>query len=148
MAEPVADNKDLKIIADLVYNTCGIVFKDSNLAVLSSRLSSKLKEKGKSTVEYVAILQNDQKELLSFIDFVTTNFTSFFRNPKQFETLKEDILPVLIKRNEVTKHLKIWSAACSSGEEPYTLAMVIDEYLRENRLTGWTYQITGSDISL
>jgi chemotaxis protein methyltransferase CheR len=132
----------------MVYETCGIVFKESNLAVLISRLSSKLKEKKMTQREYFELLKKDKQELSSFIDFVTTNFTSFFRNPKQFEMLLEDILPIYAKRNASTKNIKFWSAGCSSGEEPYTVAMVVEEFFEKNNLKDWTYSITGSDISL
>lgn len=143
-------DSDLKIVADLVYATCGIVFKESNLTVLVSRLSYKLKEKQVSAREYISQLQRDNRELLSFIDFVTTNFTSFFRNPRQFEILADIVLPEVVKRNANTKFIKLWSAGCSTGEEPYTLAMVLNDFLENRGLiaAGWNYQISASDISL
>lgn len=141
---------DLKTVADLVYRTCGIVFKESNLTVLISRLSYKVREKKISAAEYISVLRRDSKELLSFIDFVTTNFTSFFRNPKQFEILSDIILPELIKRNQSSKFIKVWSAGCSTGEEPFTIAMVLHDCLERKGLLdgGWSFHITASDISL
>ncbi len=150
MEQILPDSPDLKLIADMVYNVSGIVFKDSNLSVLISRLSSKLKEKSVSANEYISLLKKDKQELTSFIDFVTTNFTSFFRNLRQFEILKEDILPDVIKKNASQKIIRIWSAACSTGEEPYTIAMVTNDFFEENKLyeDGWSFNIIGSDISL
>lgn len=144
-----SDN-DLKIVADLVYHNCGIVFKESNLTVLVSRLSYKLREKQITAAEYVTLLQRDNKELLSFIDFATTNFTSFFRNPKQFEILANVVLPEIVKRNQDSKFIKLWSAGCSTGEEPFTLAMVVHDFLESKALleAGWNFHITASDISL
>ncbi len=141
---------DLKYIADLVYDNCGIVFKDSNLSVLVSRISTKLKEKKLGSHEYLNLLKENKKELATFIDFVTTNFTSFFRNPKQFEILKEFILPEIVKRNTALKTIKIWSAGCSTGEEPYSIAMAMDEFINSGKpgISGWNYFITASDISL
>jgi chemotaxis protein methyltransferase CheR len=143
-------DSDLKIVADLVYDTCGIVFRESNLTVLVSRLTSKLKEKQVGARDYISLLQKDNRELLSFIDFVTTNFTSFFRNPRQFEILAETVLPEVIKRNADSKFIKVWSAGCSTGEEPFTIAMVLHEYLESKGLTnaGWTFLVSASDISL
>jgi len=148
MEQQTLENPEIKAIANMVYETCGIVFKDSNISVLQSRISSKLKEKNMESSQYFDLLKKDKQELISFIDFVTTNFTSFFRNPRQFELLVEDILPLIIKRNSSEKTIKLWSAACSSGEEPYTMAMVVEEFLEKNHLTDWKYTITGSDISL
>ncbi len=144
------NENDLKYIADLVYENCGIVFKDSNLSVLISRISTKLKEKNLASYEYLKLLRTNKNELAAFIDFVTTNFTSFFRNPKQFEILKEDILPEVVKRNSASKIVKIWSAGCSTGEEAYSILMVVDDFFRESNLAagGWRYQIVASDISL
>lgn len=143
-------DQDLKIAADLVYKTCGIVFKDSNLSVLQSRLATKLKEKQAEAPAYLDSLAHNQQELVSFIDFVTTNFTSFFRNPKQFELLSESVLPEIVQRNADSKLVKLWSAACSSGEEPYTMSMVVHENFQSGGLAakGWDYHITASDISL
>lgn len=144
------NENDLKYIADLVYENCGIVFKDSNLSVLISRISAKLKEKRIESHEYLGLLRSNRNELAAFIDFVTTNFTSFFRNPKQFEILKDYILPETLKRDLASKNIKIWSAGCSTGEEAYSIMMVLDEFYRVNNLeaAGWKHQITASDISL
>ncbi len=143
-------DSEIKSVADLVYETCGIVFRESNLAVLASRLNSKIKEKRIPAGDYVRLLRDNHQELLSFIDFVTTNFTSFFRNPRQFELLESLALPEIVRRNDALKTVRIWSAGCSTGEEPYTIAMVVNEFL-ENRalsLSGWSCFVTASDISL
>lgn len=116
-------------IADIVYKKCGIVFKDSNIVVLKSRLSAKTKEKNLSIEKYYELLISDENELNSFVDFVTTNFTSFFRNERQFEMFEKEILPEIIKNTD--KKIKIWSAGCSTGEEPYTIAMVTYEYMEK-----------------
>lgn len=142
----------LKTVADIVYKNSGIVFKESNLTVLKSRLSSKLKEKKMELGDYIDLLKANNIELMSFIDFVTTNFTSFFRNIRHFEILKENVLPEMIeeKRKSGKRVLKVWSAGCSTGEESYTIAIAIRSYFEENNidLSIWDVEIIGSDISL
>jgi chemotaxis protein methyltransferase CheR len=80
-------------------------------------------------------------ELINMIDVVTTNKTDFFREPHHFAFLQENILPKLAGKRTV----KVWSAACSSGEEPYTLAMILEDFARS--MHGFSYDIFGSDIS-
>ena len=73
--------------------------------------------------EYLAILKRDSKVLDDFKSYITINVTEFYRNPMQWEVLKNSILPELVKKNN---RLRIWSAACSTGDEPYSIAMLID----------------------
>ncbi len=144
------DPKLLEEISKLVYNNCGIVFKESNLAVLVSRLSSKIKEKKTDLEHYLKQLKTDEKELISFIDFVTTNFTSFFRNTKHFDILEKIILPDLVQKNQSSKLINIWSAGSSTGEEAYTIAILVYDYFLKQKLdiSQWKINIMGSDISL
>lgn len=137
----------LKQVADMVYHASGIVFQDSNLTVLESRLKAVLKEKQCSLEAYVHELQINKEEFRYFLDFVTTNFTSFFRYPRHFEMLEKDILPLLVEKNSKNK-LVLWSAGCSTGEEPYSLAITLDRFLQKHALLNWEYLVIGSDISL
>ncbi|MCX7882192.1 MAG: protein-glutamate O-methyltransferase CheR [Brevinematales bacterium] len=137
----------LKQVADMVYQASGIVFQDSNLTVLESRLRTRIKEKNCSAEAYLQELRANAQEFRDFLDFVTTNFTSFFRYPRHFEMLEKEILPRVVERTQ-EKKLVLWSAGCSTGEEPYSLAMTVDNFLRANRLVGWDYLVIGSDISL
>jgi chemotaxis protein methyltransferase CheR len=77
------------------------------------------------------------------VDALTTNETSFFRDGEPFAAMTTMVLPELLGRRGLARHLKVWSAACSSGQEPYTLAM----QLNDNMPAGWTYDILGTDIS-
>ncbi len=137
-------------IAEIVYRNCGIVFKEANISVLKSRISLKLREKKLSLADYFELLKSDKKELQSFVDFVTTNFTSFFRNNNQFEILEKEVLPKVVNSNTVGKNIKLWSAGCATGEEVYTMAMVTDNFLNEKELykKGWDFNLIASDISL
>ncbi len=137
----------LKELASLVYEVSGIVFQDSNLTVLEGRLRTRLTEKHCSPQEYVQILRTSDQELRDFVDFVTTNFTSFFRYPRHFEMLRQEILPQVVTKSQ-GKKIVIWSAGCSTGEEPYSLAITLDIFLREQRMFDWEYHVIGSDISL
>lgn len=88
--------------------------------------------------DYLLGLKTDKKLYLEFINYVTINVTEFFRNYSQWESLETKILPILLKNKN---HLKIWSSACSTGEEPYSLAMLLNEVVGKNN-----YEIIASDI--
>ncbi|MGC8765742.1 MAG: CheR family methyltransferase [Brevinematia bacterium] len=144
------EEKIINEIADIVYKNCGIVFKETNILVLKSRISQRLKEKNLSLEKYFELLKSDKEELQSFVDFVTTNFTSFFRNHNQFEILEKKLIPELVKSNEKDKKIKLWSAGCATGEEPYSMAMIMNEVMEKEALyeKGWDFTIIASDISL
>lgn len=77
--------------------------------------------------EYVALIRNDKERYEQFVNFLTINVSEFFRNPAQWEVLEREVFPALIR--QFGKSLKIWSAACSTGDEPYSLVMVLSKYL-------------------
>jgi len=120
---------------DLIYEKSGIYFPDNKKYVLDSRLASRLAEHNCATFEeYLALLRTDgwrDKELPALFNAVTTNETFFFRDLPQLQAFNDLILPAVIKENQGTKRLKIWSAACSTGDEPYTLAILLLERGRE-----------------
>lgn len=104
----------------------------------------------KSYKEYCTLLFSPEgraHELIPLIDVIMTNKTDFFREPRHFDILVTRVLPDLVGRTGADMHrpLKIWSAAFSTSEEPYTLAMVLDHYARSHY--GYTYQVLGTDIS-
>lgn len=148
---PIED-AHLQVVAKLVYDTSGIVFKDSNLTVLSGRLTSKLRDKNVTIEEYIRLLKTNNAELMSFIDFVTTNFTRFFRNIRHFEIFTEMVLPLMLERKKkrFSRTMKIWSAGCSTGEEAYTIAILVYEFLKDFGIQpgDLDVQVLASDISL
>lgn len=87
-----------------------------------------------------------QQEMLHMIDTVTTNKTDFFREPSHFDFLTQSALPKLCEGNEDAREINVWSAGCSSGEEVYTLAMVLSEFAEV--AGGIDYRVTGTDVSL
>ncbi|MCA1987777.1 MAG: protein-glutamate O-methyltransferase [Desulfarculus sp.] len=135
-------------LASLVYRLCGIHLGEGKRELLRARLAKRLRATGcRDVQEYIERLEGDRSghELVCFLDVITTNKTDFFREPKHFEFLVDDVLPKLDKLCHGNEPLRIWSAACSTGEEPYTLAMVLMENraLWERRGAG----ILASDLS-
>jgi chemotaxis protein methyltransferase CheR len=132
---------------DLIYDASGIHFSTSNRSILESRLRERLRASGTETLgEYYDRIRKDDEELRVLLDSVTTNLTRFFRNSSHIETFDKFVVPDLVeqKRSRGEKTLRIWSAGCSTGEEPYTLAMVAMEQLPP----AMAVEIVASDISL
>ena len=134
-------------IRQFLEDSCGIVLGNNKHYLVNSRLSRVVKEQGFSSLsELVKVLGSSRNRAVqvSVIDAMTTNETSWFRDNHPFESLREIILPDLSARGHGAS---IWSAACSSGQEPYSISMVIQEYLRSrpNSLPG--IKIVATDIS-
>jgi len=132
---------------DLIYNSSGIHFSASNRTILESRLKERLKKSGLEKVEdYFHQINTNAEELKVLLDSVTTNLTRFFRNTSHFETFENYVIPELIKVKQAKGDYKVrlWSAGCSTGEEPYSLAMVLRDKLPSN----FSIDITASDLSL
>lgn len=116
-------------IAAFVYKTAGIRLLQGKEELVKSRLSHRLRALGLDNFDqYLALVKNDPsgRELTNFLDVLTTNKTSFFREARHFDFVRDNIIPQLRNNNEP---IRIWSAGCSSGEEPYTLAMLLREHL-------------------
>lgn len=143
--------QDFKALREYIYSKCGIYFSDSKQYFLENRLGRRLTELGVPSYQgYLDLVQSPKgrDEMRQLFNEVTTNETSFWRNPPQIEAFQKVVLPEaarLAKARGVSK-VRIWSAACSSGEEPYTLAMVcLDE--KDNSLRGMAVEILATDIS-
>ena len=134
-----------------IYGETGIRLADGKITLLSNRIRRRLRELDiESFEEYYNLLTQKKLngELEHFIDAVTTNETHFFRTGGHFDWFIDSFLPTI--RTEVSekkrdKSLRIWSAACSSGEELYTLAICVDE--SRHQFAGWKISLLGSDIS-
>lgn len=119
--------KDFEFIRDLVGERTGIVLSDHKIDMVYGRLSRRLRQLGITKFSvYLDKLQHDDQELIEFTNALTTNLTSFFREPHHFEYLKGTALPTLLK-NRPNNKIRVWSAGCSTGEEPYTIAMTLKE---------------------
>jgi chemotaxis protein methyltransferase CheR len=131
----------------LIYKESGITFSDTNRTILESRLRERVKLASVTTVgEYYNIIIKDGEELKILLDAVTTNLTRFFRNTAHFDTLINYVIPDLLKfkTGKGDREIRLWSAGCSTGEEPYTIAMILKDILPP----GITCKIVASDISL
>jgi chemotaxis protein methyltransferase CheR len=129
---------------DIAYSKAGIKLRDGKEALVSSRVAKRLRAlQLSSPAEYLALLEGDStgNEIVSFLDAISTNFTTFFREPVHFERLKVFIEHRL---KQGKKRLRVWCAASSSGEEPYTLAMTIAETVDQCALD---WRILATDIS-
>jgi chemotaxis protein methyltransferase CheR len=138
---------DFENFRKLIYDESGIHFSSSNRSILESRLRERLKAAGLSDVGgYYALLLKNDDELKVLLDSVTTNLTRFFRNTAHFQTFENYVVPDLIqhKRSRNEKPVRIWSAGCSTGEEAYSIAMV----LRERLPRDLPWEVIASDISL
>ena len=137
-----------RLIRDYISNYYGIYFDDNSVPIVERRLNRRLSlHRLKNFREYYRLLLYDKKrdeELQEIIDILTVNETYFFRGDSQLTAFKEEVLPEIKKKNSAKKRINIWSAPCSTGEEPYTLAMLI---LEDGGFNGWNINILGSDIS-
>lgn len=142
---------EFEMIRDFIHEKSGIFFADNKMYLVKNRLARRMSELDMKNVrDYFYHVKYDVslKEFNLLMDLATTNETSFFRNEPQLLTFADEVLPELLKQKMKTrglKTLKIWSAGCSSGEEPYTLAMIIKEKL--GSLVGWNVEIIANDIS-
>lgn len=151
--------KDLQIsdeeflqLRDFIYQVCGIFIAENRKYLVENRLSNRIKELNlKSYSEYYNFLRFDnsrKEELNRLFEVVTTNETSFFRNPPQLKVFQDYVLKEVIDECRKTgrKRLRIWSAGCSTGEEPYTLAIILYEVLK-SEIRSWDIKITANDLS-
>ena len=140
--------RDFEAIRALLADKAGLVFDDSRRDSLSYSLGERLTACGVGTVgEYLALLPGSPDEVQALLNAVTIQETHFFRNPPQFRALRQHVLPQLIRRAATSgnRRLRVWSAGCSTGEEPYSVAMLLRELLP---LTdGWDVRVVATDVS-
>jgi len=147
--QPMSDD-EFRIIRDSIYSHCGIYFDDDSKYLLEKRLARRLSALSLNNFrEYYHLLKynrNKDQELADIMDVLTTNETYFFRESYQLAAFTDEIMPELIRVKSArgNRILRIWSAGCSTGEEPYTIAMLLRDMpaLRE-----WKIEIIGTDIS-
>lgn len=145
-------NDDFFLLRDFIYAQCGIFIPDNRKYLLENRLGNRLKALNlKSFAEYLSFLKYDsgrRQELSRLFEVVTTNETSFYRNPPQLNVFEKIILPKILEKKRLAgnKQVHIWSAGCSTGEEPYTLAIILFETLKAE-LPLWNIRITANDLS-
>jgi chemotaxis protein methyltransferase CheR len=141
-------NVDFEFIASLLKERSGLIITTDKLYLLQTRLVSILRDhKLAGLPDLVALLRHPGTAALkdAVVDAMTTNETSFFRDNHPFETLRKSVIPALIERRREARVLRIWSAACSTGQEPYSIAMILKDHFPI--LGGWNVEIIGTDIS-
>lgn len=142
-------DKDYSIISSYIEKNVGIRMPLDKKIMIQSRLNGRLRTLGMHTFEeyinYVFSRDESGQELIFMTNALTTNKTDFFREADHFDTMNNIVLPDLIAKGH--KNMHIWSSASSSGEEPYTLAIVMSEYIRNHKNTITDFDILGTDIS-
>jgi len=139
------NDANFELYRALIYAESGITFTPTNRSILESRLKERLREKGLTSVaDYLNTIKTNKEELKGFLDSITTNLTRFFRNQAHFDALEKYVIPEVMNIKKSPGTIRIWSAGCSTGEEPYTIAMLLNEILPKI----WNFEILASDISL
>jgi len=137
---------DFAFVSGLVRKEAAIILGPGKEYLVEARLAALARNNGAASVpEYIARIQRsgDPKVAEAITDALTTNETSWFRDREPFAALNDAVLPELVSTRAANRHLRIWSAACSSGQEPYSLAITLEQFLP----AGWTYEIIATDIS-
>jgi chemotaxis protein methyltransferase CheR len=140
--------EQFRFFADMVKQNSGIALVKGKEYLLESRLNELAKVLGLKDIEALyrkAKFQMTPKLKEQIIEAMTTNETYFFRDQHPFDALQKHIIPELMEQNASTKSLKFWSAACSTGQEPYSIAMIMSEHFPA--LANWRVTITATDIS-
>lgn len=144
-------DRDFRKLSAFIYENWGINLPASKKTMLSSRLRRRVKACGlgsfKSYIDFVLSEEGEEREWGHLIDAVSTNKTNFFRERQHFDYMSRTLLPRLYyeQRSKNNANLRVWSAGCSSGEEPYTLSIVLAEY---EKLNPWfSYSIIATDIN-
>lgn len=145
--------EEFRLFKTLVYDECGIHLKPEKKDFLQNRVNQRMRATGiKSYYRYYKLITGDgadyKAELLSLLDALTINETSFYRNKPQLDLFQNIVLPEVLhrKRGKGDFSLKIWSAGCSMGQEPYTVAMILNDVMTD--IKGWKVNILASDLSL
>ena len=141
---------EFRLLRDCIYAHCGIYFDIESKYILEKRLSHRLLDLNFPSFydyyHYLKYNRHKEQELMDIMDVLTTNETYFFRESCQLKAFSDEIIPELItsKTAQGNRSLRIWSAGCSTGEEPYTIAMILSTI---PQLDGWNIEIIGTDIS-
>ncbi|MGH8572457.1 MAG: CheR family methyltransferase, partial [Gammaproteobacteria bacterium] len=128
-AEFYFTNQHFELLREYIHEQSGIALSDAKRQLVYTRLVRRLRSlKLTGFDEYCDLIRRrDHKELIELVNAITTNLTGFFREPHHFEYLARTALPELMRRNPCNRRLRLWSAGCSTGEEPYSMAMVAGE---------------------
>ncbi len=141
------EEKDFKRLKEFMLLNYGLNF-ENKISLIEGRLSNHISKKGfQGFHDYVdCILKNpSEEELSTLVSKLTTNYTFFMREPRHYDFLREHVLPELSEKVK-GGNIRIWSAGCSSGEEPYTIAIILKKFI-ESQKAGFSFKIRATDIS-
>ncbi len=140
------ESADFDALRKLIKQTTGIHLADSKMELVYGRISRRLRHLGlASFAEYRRVLERENDaELIEFCNAMTTNLTSFFREAHHFDYLREAVLRPMSQSAHASRRVRIWSAACSSGEEPYSIAMTVCEAIPDWQR--WDIKILATDV--
>ncbi|MCF6149811.1 MAG: protein-glutamate O-methyltransferase [Candidatus Kuenenia sp.] len=144
-------DQEFALFQQLIYNESGINLSPAKKELLKSRLVKRLRtlslKSFKEYYKYVTEGDTTGKEMIHMIDCISTNLTEFFREIAHFNFLSGKLLPALLekKRKNKEKRIRVWSAGCSSGEEPYSLSMILNEHI--GQINTWDVKILATDLS-
>lgn len=132
-------------IRELVRLHTGIALSDAKRQLVYGRLARRLRAlRLENFSDYIKVLEEGGAEIQEFTNAVTTNLTSFFREPHHFEHLGKEVIPALVSNPMASRRLRIWCCAASTGEEPYSIAMVLRE--AQAQLVGWDVKLLATDL--
>ncbi|MBL1274962.1 MAG: protein-glutamate O-methyltransferase CheR [Ectothiorhodospiraceae bacterium] len=140
---------DFRFIRDLVADRTGIMLSENKKDLVYGRLARRLRELRMTRFrDYCDLLQKGHdEEMVNFVNAITTNLTSFFREDHHFDYLAKKLIPTLVEKkiqNKDAHRIRIWSAGCSTGEEPYSIAMVVNEVMEKYK--SWDVRILATDL--
>lgn len=142
---PMGD-REFRGFRELVYAQAGIHISDEKRELLTARLSRRVRTLGMARFsDYLTLVQNDPAERVEMLDRIVTNETRFFREPHQFTFLETSVLPLWrtdAAHRRRPRRVRVWSAGCSTGQEPYSIAMTLLAHLN-----GWEIEIVATDLS-
>ena len=143
---PAISTEEFDLFQQLIAHRAGIRLNDSKRALLVGRLSRRVRDLGLGTFrDYYQRVMRDRDERTRMLDLITTNETEFFREPAQFAFVEKNVIPRWLEAAEYgrrERRVRVWSAGCSTGEEPYSVAMLL-----HSNLPGWEIEILGTDLS-
>lgn len=147
---PALKPKEFDLFRTLIRERCGIKVTDNKLVLLQNRIGKRLRVLGYPSFmeyyNYATTSDGERKELIHLWSAITTNVTHFFRENHHFEALTSTILPRLVSENRLGRTIRVWSAGCSTGQEPYTLAAVLLDFIKSK--PGWKVSVAATDIDI
>lgn len=148
LSDLVMDDHTFGLLAAMIYGAVGIRLDVRKKSLLSSRLAKRLRKLALGSYrEYYGVVKDDERERLEMINCIATNTTSFFREPHHFEHLSSVVIPSLAQAGK--REVRLWSAGCSTGEEPYSIAITVCMAIEQlgEAVSAWDIKVLATDIS-